>query len=107
MIGQGKLTRALIGQDSNPGPEPEDHMEKSWLVDKGGMVSRLPKQCHAIGNYTEHASRGERFKMLFIAGTTSRGIVGVNHGAAVELENICEEVESSLITVNLLSAVAV
>lgn len=48
-----KLTRALIGQDSNPGPEPEDHMEKSWLVDKGGVLARLPKQCHAIGNYSD------------------------------------------------------
>ena len=34
----------MIGQDSNPGPEPEDHMEKSWLVDwamvlEAGVVS--------------------------------------------------------------------
>ena len=86
-----KLTRALIGQDSNPGPEPEDHMEKSWLVDKGGVLARLPKQCHAIGNYS-HEERD--LKVIIFSGTTSRGIVGVNHGAAVELENICEEVEA-------------
>ena len=40
----------LSVQDSNPGPEPEDHMEKSWLVDKGEVLARLPRNCHAIGN---------------------------------------------------------
>lgn len=70
VLGSGDTDLSV--QDSNPGPEPEDHMEKSWLVDKGGVLARLPRQCHAIG-------------------TTSRGIVGVNHGAAVELENIYEE----------------
>lgn len=34
-------------------------MEKSWLVDKGGMLSRLPKLCHAIGNYSACVKRGE------------------------------------------------
>ena len=58
-----KLTRALIGQDSNPGPEPEDHMEKSWLVDKGGVLARLPKQCHAIGNYCKCVKR--RFVIIY------------------------------------------
>ena len=36
-------------RDSNPGLEPEDHMEKSWLVDKEGVMQRLPGGCHAIG----------------------------------------------------------
>ena len=65
-------------------------MEKSWLVDKGGVLARLPRQCHAIGNYDwSEISDCNKY-----AGTTSRGIVGVNHGAAVELENIYEEVDA-------------
>ena len=26
-------------------------MEKSWLVDKGGVISRLPRDCLSIGKY--------------------------------------------------------
>lgn len=59
-------------RDSSPGQEPEDHMEKSWLVDKGGVLSHLPKGCLAIG-------------------TTSRGIVGTSQGVSHEQENIFEE----------------
>jgi len=38
----------LSVRDSSPGLEPEDHMEKSWLVDKGGVLNNLPKDCLAI-----------------------------------------------------------
>jgi len=64
-------------RDSSPGLEPEDHMERSWLVDKDGVMARLPHGCSAIA-------------------TTSRGIVGTNLSDPVELENL--EAESSLLT---------
>ena len=38
-------------RDSYPGRDPEDHMEKSWLVDKGGVITRLPRDCLSIGKY--------------------------------------------------------
>ena len=63
-------------RDRRPGLEAdgeEDHMEKSWLVDKSSVTARLPKNCRSIG-------------------TTCRGIVGIKDGAAVELENLFEEV---------------
>ena len=63
-------------RDRRPGLQQdgvEDHMEKSWLVDKTSVTARLPKHCRSIG-------------------TTCRGIVGIKDGAAVELENLFEEV---------------
>ena len=48
VLGSGDTDLSV--RDSNPGHEPEDHMEKSWLVDKGGVVRRLPRDCLAIGN---------------------------------------------------------
>ena len=73
VLGSGDTDLSV--RDSNPGLEPEDHMEKSWLVDKSGLTARLPRDCFSIG-------------------TTSRGIVGMKTGAgvAVELENLFEEV---------------
>jgi len=62
----------LSVRDSSPGLEPEDHMEKSWLVDKGGVLSMLPNDCFAIG-------------------TTSRGIVGTCNGISIEQENLFDE----------------
>merc|ERR1719309_1237022 len=47
-------------------------MERSWLVDKAGMVGRLPRDCIAIA-------------------TTSRGLVGTRQGQPVELENLYPE----------------
>ena len=47
VLGSGDTDLSV--RDSSPGTEPEDHMEKSWLVDKGGVVRRLPKDCLAIG----------------------------------------------------------
>ena len=47
VLGSGDTDLSV--RDSNPGLEPEDHMEKSWLVDKGGVIRRLPKDCLAIG----------------------------------------------------------
>ena len=63
----------LSVRDSKPGDHTEDHMEKSWLVDKNSVTDRLPKDCFSIG-------------------TTCRGIVGTRAGAAVELENLFDEV---------------
>ena len=77
VLGSGDTELSV--RDSKPGPgqggEGEDHMEKSWLVDKSGLTARLPRDCFSIG-------------------TTSRGIVGMKTGAgvAVELENLFEEV---------------
>ena len=48
VLGSGDTDLSV--RDSSPGTEPEDHMEKSWLVDKGGVVRRLPRDCLAIGN---------------------------------------------------------
>ena len=48
VLGSGDTDLSV--RDSNPGLEPEDHMEKSWLVDKGEVLARLPRNCHAIGN---------------------------------------------------------
>ena len=48
VLGSGDTDLSV--RDSNPGLEPEDHMEKSWLVDKGGVIRRLPKDCLAIGS---------------------------------------------------------
>lgn len=63
----------LSVRDRSPGTEPEDHMERSWLVDKEGIMARLPPGCLAIG-------------------TTSRGIVGTpKPGSTVELENLYDE----------------
>jgi len=62
----------LSVRDSYPGRDPEDHMEKSWLVDKGGVISRLPRDCLSIG-------------------TTSRGIVGTFGGITIEQENLFDE----------------
>jgi len=59
-------------RDSSPGLEPEDHMERSWLVDKAGMLARLPPDCITIA-------------------TTSRGLVGTSQGSPVELENLYPE----------------
>jgi hypothetical protein len=59
-------------RDSSSGQEPEDHLEKSWLVDKGGVLSHLPHGCMAIG-------------------TTSRGIVGTSKEGPTEQENIFDE----------------
>eukprot|EP00090_Calanus_glacialis_P000939 TRINITY_DN10678_c0_g1_i2.p1 TRINITY_DN10678_c0_g1~~TRINITY_DN10678_c0_g1_i2.p1 ORF type:complete len:505 (-),score=106.60 TRINITY_DN10678_c0_g1_i2:35-1549(-) len=67
----------LSVRDSSPGLEPEDHMEKSWLVDKGGVLSKLPRDCLAIG-------------------TTSRGIVGTSGGISIEQENLFDEVGHGL-----------
>jgi len=66
VLGSGDTDLSV--RDSNPGMEPEDHMDKSWLVDKEGITKRLPKGCHAIGS-------------------TNRGIIGVKAGEAFELEN--------------------
>ena len=63
----------LSVRDRSPGAEPEDHMERSWLVDKEGIMARLPPGCLAIG-------------------TTSRGIVATPEpGSTVELENLYDE----------------
>ena len=84
VLGSGDTELSV--RDSKPGPghsgEGEDHMEKSWLVDKSGVTARLPKDCFSIG-------------------TTCRGIVGIKAGAgmAVELENLFEEVRADL-TIN-------
>ena len=77
VLGSGDTELSV--RDSKPGPaqsgDGEDHMEKSWLVDKSGVTARLPRDCFSVG-------------------TTSRGIVGMKAGAgvAVELENLFEEV---------------
>ena len=81
VLGSGDTELSV--RDSKPGPghsgEGEDHMEKSWLVDKSGVTARLPRDCFSIG-------------------TTCRGIVGIKAGAgmAVELENLFDEVSSWL-----------
>ena len=49
VLGSGDTDLSV--RDSSPGTEPEDHMEKSWLVDKGGVLARLPPGCHAIGGF--------------------------------------------------------
>ena len=78
VLGSGDTELSV--RDSKPGPshhsgEGEDHMEKSWLVDKSGVTARLPRDCFSIG-------------------TTCRGIVGLKAGPgmAVELENLFDEV---------------
>jgi len=62
--------------EGGPGQEPEDHIQRSFLVDKGGVVSNLGEACTSIA-------------------TTSRGIVGSVKGQAgyqgVELENISQQ----------------
>jgi len=63
--------------ESLPNMESEDHMERSWLVDKDGVVARLPPGCSSIA-------------------TTSRGIVATNLSNPVELENL--EAENSSLT---------
>ena len=66
--------------------EPEDHMDKSWLVDKEGITKRLPKGCHAIGNFILSLFI-EKIVFLSSSGSTNRGIIGVKPGEAFELEN--------------------
>ena len=76
IVGSGDTELSV--RDSKPGLQPEsgeDHMEESWLVDKSSVTARLPKDCFSIG-------------------TTCRGIVGMKDGAAVELENLFDEVIS-------------
>lgn len=62
--------------EGGPGQEPEDHIERSFLVDKGGVVNRFGAGCTSIG-------------------TNSRGIVGsIKEGTGhrgMELENIFPE----------------
>lgn len=62
--------------EGGPGHEPEDHIERSFLVEKGGVVSRFGPGCTSIG-------------------TNSRGIVGsIKEGSShqgIELENIFPE----------------
>ena len=80
-------------RDSSPGLEPEDHMEKSWLVDKGGVLSKLPRDCLAIG-ITGGVFNGNNAFLL--SGTTSRGIVGTSGGISIEQENLFDEVGHGL-----------
>ena len=66
-------TYLLFGsvKDSSPGLEPEDHMERSWLVDKAGVRGRQDNFPHL------HPKMLERLPPdCFAIATTSRGLIG-------------------------------
>lgn len=82
VFGTGDLEVSV--SEGGPGQEPEDHIERSFLLDKGGVMRSLPAGCTSLA-------------------TTSRGIVGSAETGpgtyqGVELENQNINIEGPAIT---------
>ena len=82
--------------------ESEDHMERSWLVDKDGVGTETQKK--TLSSSSSHQSSSSSFFKVVARlppgcssiATTSRGIVATNLSNPVELENL--EAENSSLT---------
>jgi hypothetical protein len=44
-LGDGQSSTPCSVRDSSPGQDPEDHMERSWLVDKAGVGAQRWSLC--------------------------------------------------------------